>query len=552
MNDATLAVPVVHATRPRRDRFTALSAALLITTWGAAMPAASAQDAPAGGQAGVLWVYRDAPPEGEPDTRSDAERLFAPFGLMPAGRTNQITVNPARPVDPSDQSKGTCIEYYCELGSPVEWVGAYTLVEGNSWGEKPGVNVPQSLGLNDGAKLALRFKARGEGAATFKIGGVGDGPHASSLRLAREVEGSPVRLTQEFRDYSIGPLAAGELTNLIDPFCVTVTGIDNRGRDFVRIQVDDIRLEALDAPAAAGAMPSRWRDRLLRTCFVAYTPTGFDPTAAPVRRPAAEDIRADLAAVARLLADAGIAKDRIGVITYGCKDGLEQIPPVAAEVGVSVILGVFDPRDETEVANAEALLRRDDLADTVVACCVGNEAITFRRGTIEDIRRAAARLRAARRVPMTTTEIVQAYGDKRLFEFDFALVNAHAIFSDVREPGRAAEWAVARIKDVLSAGPKGYPVLIKEIGWPAGPAPAFTAEQQADYWEAVLADPVATRVNICIFDGLGNVSWKAEPVSIPGQEEVNIGPHWPVLFGPDRQPKPAALKVLRDWKNTRR
>src|SRR5205823_12052857 len=139
-------------------------------------------------------------------------------------------------------------------------------------------------------------------------------------------------------------------------------------------------------------------------------------------------------------------------ITYGCGADMlgEQIPALAKEANLAVILGVYNPRDAAEVAAAERLLRRDDLRSTIVACCVGNEAITFRRATLDDVRAVVGRLRAARRVPTTTTEIVQAYGNKDLFDpkiCDFSFVNCHALFADVRDPEKAGRWAAGQLKD---------------------------------------------------------------------------------------------------------
>src|SRR5262249_51794135 len=102
-----------------------------------------------------------------------------------------------------------------------------------------------------------------------------------------------VRLTADFREYTIGPIPAKLLTNLIDPFCMVTSGLDNRGRDSVRVLVRDIRLEPYEKPRAQGAAPKDWRERLSQTLFVCYTPTGFDPTKNPVAQPTDKEIKAD-------------------------------------------------------------------------------------------------------------------------------------------------------------------------------------------------------------------------------------------------------------------
>jgi hypothetical protein len=114
---------------------------------------------------------------------------------------------------------------------------------GTAWGTKAGIDVQKLLRLNSDDQIVLRFRAAGEGAVTFKIGGVDTGPRRSSMPFPRQVTNSPTTLTKEFRDYQIGPFPASQVTNLIDPFCVVTSGLDNGGRDEIRVLVDDIRLE---------------------------------------------------------------------------------------------------------------------------------------------------------------------------------------------------------------------------------------------------------------------------------------------------------------------
>jgi exo-beta-1,3-glucanase (GH17 family) len=502
-----------------------------------------------------VWIYRNVPEAGEKDTREETERLFAPYGFMPEARAAQISVNASAPLDPKDATKGSVIEYTFSFKKPDDWMGAYSLLEGGTaWGTKPGLNIRGLLKLPADAEVACRFRARGAAggeAVTFQCGGVTAGEHRSSLRFPVKAAPNPLKLTKDFKEYTI-KLKAADLTNIVDPFCVVAVASDNRGKESITIHVDDIRFEPAAKPKAT-TLPAGWQERLAKTLWICYTPTGFDPTAKPAKKPTADDIRADLAAVRALADKVGVKGNKAGIITYGCRDGLEEIAPLAKEAELSVILGVFNPNDEDEVRNAEKLIERDDLKQTIAACCVGNEAITFRRATLDDVRRVATQLRGVRGVPMTTTEIVQAYGDKELFKapIDFTFCNAHALFSDVPTTAKGAKWACERLKDVLETAPKGHLVLAKELGWPAGPVP-FDAKQQAAYWKAVFADPVTRRVNVCIFDGFQNVPWKKEMVAVPGvAEKVDIGPHWPVLFDEDRKPTPFAEDLLRLWKQSR-
>src|SRR5882672_9275973 len=195
----------------------------------------------------VVWIYRDVPGKDQKDARSEPERLFAPFGLMPPERAAQISVNQSAPAEADDMSKGTQMEFVFKFREATDWVGAYMLLDGGTaWGTKEGINVQKILGVPADFKLALRFKAKGKGTVTFKIGGVNVGAHPSSLGFAREVADSPMTLTNDYREYTIGPIPAGDLTNLIDPFCVVTSILDNRGRTTVEVAVDDLRIEPFE------------------------------------------------------------------------------------------------------------------------------------------------------------------------------------------------------------------------------------------------------------------------------------------------------------------
>lgn len=520
--------------------------ATLVGVWAAAGGAANAEPPP--GPPQHVWIYRDVPSDVPSDRRTESERAYAPFGFMPAERVTQISVNPSFPLESGKPELGTCIRYAFKLNRAGEWLGVYTLIDGKEWGTKPGLNIPKLLGTTPDTPLALRFEARGKGVVTFKIGGVSTGAHPSSLPLGKELGNGQTRLTETFQEYTIGPLRADQLVNLVDPFCVVVSGFDNGPTpQVVAVDVDNIRIERFERPRKAA---QDWRRRLGETVWVTYTPLGFDPTQDPPVPATREAIDQDLAAL-RDLADAADVP-QLGVITYGCNLGLDQVMPSAARHRLRVILGVWDVQDEQELARAEQILADPAWDDPLVACCVGNETLTFRRATLEQVQASVTRLRrsAPASFPFTTTEIAQAYGKPELWQFDFALVNAHALFASVFDAASAVEWTEQQIAALLKAAPADAPVLIKEAGWPAGPAPALTDQQQADFFLGLLQGKAARRANICIFDAFP-ASWKSEPVPFPGHGKLNVGPHWQVLFDADRQPRPHAIQVLRQARAAR-
>ncbi len=169
------------------------------------------------------------------------------------------------------------------------------------------------------------------------------------------------------------------------------------------------------------------------------------------------------------------------------------------------------------------------------------------------IRHSQRHLRTERpssRLPYGTAEIVQAFGNPELFKCDFSLVNAHCLFAGIYDPKNGADWAANQINALIDLAPPKHQVLVREIGWPSSPAP-FSDNDQRLYWEVALSSPVAKKANIFIFDGLGNVAWKNEPLTMPDGSRPNVGPRWPVLFASDRQPKPYATELLKLWLESR-
>lgn len=502
-----------------------------------------------------VWIYRDAPPAGEPDERSQTERLFQPYGFMPAEGASDIAVNVSHPADQNNPEKGTAVEIVFSFPTATAWRGAYFLLDdGTSWGKRPGINVQKLMGLKPDDKIAVRFLAWGGGTVTFKCGGVRDGKHPSSLRLPVAAPGSPTRLSTRPKEITIGPIPARMLTNVIDPLCAVASGLDQKGAEEVTVYIDDIRFERFEKSAVSAV---EWTKKLAETLWVSYTPTGFDPTASPIVHPTLENIRADLAALESLREESRLPRAALGIVTYGADNGLEQIPSVCREFGIPLQLGIFSPTNRTEVANAKQLLADESLSGTIIGVIVGNEALTFRRGTLNDIERVIAELKSMRDVPCTSTEIVQEMGNERLKSLcDYLSVNAHAVFASIYEPLDAAAWAEDHVSAVIELSAE-KPLLIKEVGWPSGsfasasgPVP-FSPTAQRAYWTALMKSPVARHANIGVFDAFRNTPWKHEEVVVPGGIRIDVGNCWAVLFDEQREPLPFASELLKLWKQSR-
>jgi hypothetical protein len=60
-------------------------------------------DRPEDKQTGLVVIYSDVPQSDEKDRRSSVERMWAPWGFMPASRVDQIAVSDNRLIDSNDQ-----------------------------------------------------------------------------------------------------------------------------------------------------------------------------------------------------------------------------------------------------------------------------------------------------------------------------------------------------------------------------------------------------------------------------------------------------------------
>jgi len=200
-----------------------------------------------------------------------------------------------------------------------------------------------------------------------------------------------------------------------------------------------------------------------RVDCVSYAPfhqpgeTPFDAA----NRVTRERIRADLV---RLATITGCVR------TYSIDQGLDQVPTVANELGLQVLLGVWVGRDrernEIELKRALALAKRH--AGTIRALVVGNEVLL--RGELAERELIALAERARREldIPVTYADVWEFWlRHPRLADaVDFVTVHVLPYWED--EPvavERAIDHVFAVRRRVQDAFP-GREILIGETGWP--------------------------------------------------------------------------------------
>jgi len=291
-------------------------------------------------------------------------------------------------------------------------------------------------------------------------------------------------------------------------------------------------------PKAAPAL-SNLQDVMATGRFIAYQPTELKVYDGHLTGADEASIKADLKTL-RPWFDA--------LITYGALAGAERVPDVAASLGFrAVIIGVWDPFNAEEMANALAAAKRHP--ELVVGLSLGNEVILGKRGSWADLEAELKKTRAkAPSLPLTLSEPFAEYLDQpearpALAETDFMLVNIHPIFEKWFATAQASNWAsfVVNVSERLQAA-YCHPVLIKETGVPTGPVSAGfdEAKQAAFYRELEKQLPPARNRAFAYFTAF-DAPWRVHdysPVAGTHPEEA----HWG-LFTEDRRPKPV-MKTL--------
>jgi exo-beta-1,3-glucanase (GH17 family) len=257
-------------------------------------------------------------------------------------------------------------------------------------------------------------------------------------------------------------------------------------------------------------------EKLPSLCWVAYSPTHFDPDAGVV--PSEDDIRADL----QTLHDGGLR----GLVTYGSESTLRHIPRIAREVGFQgVIMGVWSPTSVEEVAYAV------EAVGYVDGYSVGNEGLFFGRYDFDTLKAAMDNLRATTGKPVATTEVLNSYySNAQVRELgDWAFPNVHPYWNGVKDPQQAVVWTQQQF-DNLNAlfGGSSRIVVLKEVGLPTAGDPELSEEGQAEYYKLLRS----TDVKFFYFEAFDQ-PWKtSQPVE----------PYWG-LFRSDRSSKPVVNYV---------
>ncbi|AZE53615.1 putative glucosyl transferase [Pseudomonas synxantha] len=175
--------------------------------------------------------------------------------------------------------------------------------------------------------------------------------------------------------------------------------------------------------------------------------------------PTDEQMRQDLAIMSKLTDN---------IRTYSVDGTLGDIPKLAEEFGLRVTLGIWISPDLER--NEREIQRAIEIANTsrsVVRVVVGNEALFREEITPEALIVLLDRVRAAVKVPVTTSEQWHIWEKNPQLAKHVDLIAAHILpFWEYIPMDKASQYVIDRAKDLKKAFPK-KPLLLSEVGWPS-------------------------------------------------------------------------------------
>ncbi|CAI09620.1 putative beta (1-6) glucan synthase [Aromatoleum aromaticum EbN1] len=174
-----------------------------------------------------------------------------------------------------------------------------------------------------------------------------------------------------------------------------------------------------------------------------------------------EQIVADLTALSRMTEC---------VRLYSVTQGLEQVPDVARELGLGVLLGAWISADRKRSAIEldRAIRIANDNADVVRMLIVGNEVLLRRERTEDELRELIRYANARTEIPVTYADVWEFWLKHRSLAGAVDRVTVHILPFWEDDPV-AIEHAVAHVATVFEEVREHFdkPVTIGETGWPS-------------------------------------------------------------------------------------
>jgi exo-beta-1,3-glucanase (GH17 family) len=173
--------------------------------------------------------------------------------------------------------------------------------------------------------------------------------------------------------------------------------------------------------------------------------------------------------IERDLAD--LAKITDCVRTYSIENGLDQVPGLAAKVGLKVIQGIWLGSDRlknlAQISIAVGLTKQ--YPQVITALVVGNEVLLRGEMTTADLAANIRSVKAQVTVPVTYADVWEFWlKNREIYDaVDFVTIHILPYWEDIPVKAKFAVSHVDSIRQRMAVAFPGKEILIGETGWPS-------------------------------------------------------------------------------------
>jgi exo-beta-1,3-glucanase (GH17 family) len=173
--------------------------------------------------------------------------------------------------------------------------------------------------------------------------------------------------------------------------------------------------------------------------------------------------------IARDLAQ--LAKVTDCVRTYSIENGLDQVPELAAKVGLKVIQGIWlgsnRLKNQAQISTVVRLTK--EYPDVISAVVVGNEVLLRGEMTTSDLAATIRSVKSQVAVPVTYADVWEYWlRNREIYEaVDFITIHILPYWEDFPIRAKYAAAHVDTIRRRMAVAFPGKEILIGETGWPS-------------------------------------------------------------------------------------
>src|ERR1700761_4611868 len=234
---------------------------------------------------------------------------------------------------------------------------------------------------------------------------------------------------------------------------------------------------------------------------------------------------------------AQLAKSSDCVRTYSIENGLDQVPALAAKVGLKVMQGIWLGSDRfknlAQISTVIGLTRQ--YPDVISSVVVGNEVLLRGEMTTADLVAIIRSVKSQVTVPVTYADVWEYWlRNREVYNVvDFVTIHILPYWEDFPIRAKYAAAHVDSIRKQVAVAFPGKEILIGETGWPSegrmreGALPSRT--NQARVVSEILAMAKQENFRVNLIEAYDQ-PWKR-------RLEGTVGGYWGLFDSVQRQPK---------------